>query len=316
MSDVAKNFAGSTVSVAPIPATSGTALTVATGEGVRFPAVPFSATVWPVNTIPTPETAEIVRVTAIAGDVLTIERAQESTTAREIIAGDLLAQTLTAAAWNATPQLDSTPTWTAAHTWSQSLPANTAGAAQSLVNPAAATSGNQRFSPATQWEGFGWDTAAGASRSFRVQSFVQPVESSALDNSKFLWQTSMNSGAWSDALSFKPAGAGGTLEGNSWDVFNFTVNGTMLTSAIEGLFSLGMIDNGGGLFSYTFAFVDSVGATAPHNFIIDPQDGDRTLGLSADWSFGTYTGTAPTATGKLTVTVAGQLYEIPARLVP
>ncbi len=94
--DAHKNFAYSTVAVAPIPASSGTALTVAASDGAKFPAVPFNATVWPASTQPTAANAEIVRVTLIATDVLTITRTQESSSARTIIAGDQIAATVTA----------------------------------------------------------------------------------------------------------------------------------------------------------------------------------------------------------------------------
>ena len=93
--DAYTNFALGAVLTPPSPATSGTALTLASGHGARLPAPPFNATVWPVAALPDPTNAEIVRVTAIAGDVLTITRAQESTTARSIVAGDWLAATLT-----------------------------------------------------------------------------------------------------------------------------------------------------------------------------------------------------------------------------
>lgn len=96
MSDAHKNFAYSTVSVAPSPASSGTSLTVGTSEGVLFPTVPFNATVWPVTQLPTSTNAEIVRVTNIAGDVFTITRTQESTSARSILVGDQIAATITA----------------------------------------------------------------------------------------------------------------------------------------------------------------------------------------------------------------------------
>jgi len=58
--------------------------------------VPFNATVWAVGEIPVPSNAEIVRVTNIAGDVLTITRSQESTSARSILVGDQIAATVTA----------------------------------------------------------------------------------------------------------------------------------------------------------------------------------------------------------------------------
>lgn len=93
--DAHKNFAYSTVDVVPSPADSGTSLTVASGEGSRLPTPPFNATVWPVNTIPTPLNAEIIRVTNITGDVLTIIRAQEGTSARTILQSDAIAATHT-----------------------------------------------------------------------------------------------------------------------------------------------------------------------------------------------------------------------------
>ena len=94
--DAHKNLAVSAVVTAPTPATSGTTLTVTTGEGARFPAPPFNATVWPVNAMPTPLNGEVIRVTGRTTDSLTITRAQEGSTARAIGTGDLIAATITA----------------------------------------------------------------------------------------------------------------------------------------------------------------------------------------------------------------------------
>lgn len=94
--DAHKNFAYSTVATAPSPAASGTSLIVQTGDGAKFPATPFNATVWPVGTQPLSSNAEIVRVTNISGDTLTITRTQESTVARSILIGDQIANTITA----------------------------------------------------------------------------------------------------------------------------------------------------------------------------------------------------------------------------
>lgn len=93
--DAHKNFAYSTVATAPTPATSGTSLTVATGDGAKFPTAPFNATVWPAAVQPLSSNAEIVRVTSVVGDVLTITRAQESTTAVSIAVGYQIAATIT-----------------------------------------------------------------------------------------------------------------------------------------------------------------------------------------------------------------------------
>jgi hypothetical protein len=94
--DAVKNFAWSTVATAPSPATTGTSLTVTAGEGARYPAVPFNASVFPAGTMPTPVNAEIVRVTARTTDVLTITRTQEGSSARAIVVGDQIAAAITA----------------------------------------------------------------------------------------------------------------------------------------------------------------------------------------------------------------------------
>lgn len=93
--DALKNFAYSTVATAPSPATSGTSLVVAAGEGARFPTAPFNAVVWPANTQPLPTNAEVVRVTVVSTDTLTITRAQESSSARSIVVGDQIAAAIT-----------------------------------------------------------------------------------------------------------------------------------------------------------------------------------------------------------------------------
>jgi hypothetical protein len=93
--DAHTNLAISTVATAPSPPTTGTSLVVSAGTGGRFGAVPFNATIWPSNAVPTPLNAEIVRVTARTADTLTITRAQEGTTARAIGFGDQIAATVT-----------------------------------------------------------------------------------------------------------------------------------------------------------------------------------------------------------------------------
>lgn len=91
-----KNFAKSTLASG---ITSGaTSLTVATGEGVRFPATgSFRAVIWGASySSPTNDTTrEIVTVTGVAGDVLTIVRAAESTTAKAWSTSDQIAHVIT-----------------------------------------------------------------------------------------------------------------------------------------------------------------------------------------------------------------------------
>lgn len=96
MADLYNNFATSTVATAPSPATSGTSLVVAAGEGSRFPAAPFNLVIAPSSGLPTPANAEIVRVTAKATDTLTIDRQEEGTSARTVVVGDRVYQAITA----------------------------------------------------------------------------------------------------------------------------------------------------------------------------------------------------------------------------
>lgn len=90
-----KNFALSTVATAPSPASSGTSLILHAGDGALFPAAPFNAVVWPAGVAPTAANAEVVRVTAVVSDTLTITRAQEASTARAIGVGDQIANAIT-----------------------------------------------------------------------------------------------------------------------------------------------------------------------------------------------------------------------------
>jgi hypothetical protein len=86
--DSHKNLAYSAVATAPSPATTGTSLVVTAGDGAKFPAAPFNATVWPGGGATASQAnAEIVRVTGISVDTLTIVRGQEATTAQSIAVG-------------------------------------------------------------------------------------------------------------------------------------------------------------------------------------------------------------------------------------
>ena len=87
MADQIKNFAFSTVLTAPSPATSGTSLTVQSGDGAKFPTAPFYAVCSPAGVQPSTTNAEIVRVTAVSTDTFTITRAQDSSTAMSIAVG-------------------------------------------------------------------------------------------------------------------------------------------------------------------------------------------------------------------------------------
>ena len=86
MPDAIKNFAYTTVTTAPSPATSGTTMSFA--AGANLPVAPFNATAWPPNVQPLLSNAEIVRVGALSGNNATsITRATQSTTAKSIAVG-------------------------------------------------------------------------------------------------------------------------------------------------------------------------------------------------------------------------------------
>lgn len=92
------NFGYSTVLTAPSPAASGTSLTLQAGAGALFPdpaGIGYEVTIWPAGALPLAANAEIARVTAKVGDVLTLTRAQAGTSARTIVAGDQIANTIT-----------------------------------------------------------------------------------------------------------------------------------------------------------------------------------------------------------------------------
>lgn len=97
--DAHKNLAYSAVATAPSPATSGTSLVLSAGAGSLFPVAPFNVVCWPSGGATASQSnAEIVRVTAISTDTLTIIRAQEGSTAQSIGVGWQVALTATAKA--------------------------------------------------------------------------------------------------------------------------------------------------------------------------------------------------------------------------
>jgi len=96
--DQHRNLAISSVAVAPDPPHIGNTLRIQWEHVNLWPPAPFNVTIWTYGTIPTIQTAEVARVTAINGNEFTIDRAQETTFARMIEVGDLIAETITAKA--------------------------------------------------------------------------------------------------------------------------------------------------------------------------------------------------------------------------
>lgn len=102
--DQAKNFAK--VIIDGTVEQTATSITLASGEGAKLPPTPFNAVLWNATDYPDPAdypNVEIVRVTNISTDTLTVTRAQEGTGDSDHAEGGkvykLLAG-LTALAWN------------------------------------------------------------------------------------------------------------------------------------------------------------------------------------------------------------------------
>lgn len=78
---------------------SDTSITLQTGEGANFPSL-TSGEYFYATLIDASQNLEIVKVTARTGDVLTVLRGQEGTTARVYVVGDRIEQRITAALLN------------------------------------------------------------------------------------------------------------------------------------------------------------------------------------------------------------------------
>lgn len=127
---MSKNFAVGTVLTPPLPASSGTSLTLQSGHGARF--VNGQASLVPSSGTPDPTTGEVVTI-SVSGDVVTLTRAQESTSARTVVAGDLLVQGVTAGMW------DSLSTLASSASSAASSAAATASSASSAASAAQGT---------------------------------------------------------------------------------------------------------------------------------------------------------------------------------
>ena len=86
-----KNNAKSTITDNPL-LSGATVLNVQTGDGAKFPSAPFHATLYSSD----PSVGEIVKITTIATDQFTIERAKENTTAQQWPQGTRLELLVTA----------------------------------------------------------------------------------------------------------------------------------------------------------------------------------------------------------------------------
>ncbi|MBS0661374.1 MAG: hypothetical protein JSR82_24440 [Verrucomicrobia bacterium] len=109
------------------------------------------------------------------------------------------------------------PTWTATHTFRQSLAANTAGVGIALENTTAATSGSQRYSPATSWTGQGWKTnSTAASQAVAFRAYAEPVQGAAAPTGLWRLQSSINGGAFTTVFSVDDTGGIQAMASNAY----------------------------------------------------------------------------------------------------
>jgi hypothetical protein len=99
---------------------TATVITVSTGLGALFPALPSGSYCYGTLT-DSSNNLEIVKVTARAADNLTVVRGQEGTTPRSYAAGDLLELRVTAAGLSNNVQLDGAQTITGVKTFSSGI---------------------------------------------------------------------------------------------------------------------------------------------------------------------------------------------------
>jgi hypothetical protein len=118
------NNAGTTLAAAITSAQ--TTITLTSGSGALFPS-PAAGQFFPVTLISqsNANTFEITYCTARSGDTLTVERAQEGTTALAFVAGDFARLLPTAGTLAEYGQLGAANTWTAPQTFSDSAVAST-----------------------------------------------------------------------------------------------------------------------------------------------------------------------------------------------
>jgi len=99
---------------------STTTISVPSGQGGLFPAVPAGSHFFATLTDPN-NNIEVVKVTARAGDAMTVVRGQEGTTAREFASSDRIEMRITAAALRAFSQPDAVETFSAQKTFTQPI---------------------------------------------------------------------------------------------------------------------------------------------------------------------------------------------------
>jgi hypothetical protein len=143
---------------------------------------------------------------------------------------------------DAAPALDQAiaPTWTAAHTWSQSIAAGETATAQTLINTGAASLGNQRHSPATVKTGEGWGSGGTGRTAISFQDFVQPIQGTTARGAWILQSQIGTGGTWTTVARIGTDSASSILIGTAMRINgNFPDSIGFGSSAYASVFAVG-----------------------------------------------------------------------------
>lgn len=264
--DAFKNFGKVAVSTGYNAAATSIVLT--TGEAAKLPVAPFNAVWYNSSDYPDPTddpNKEVIRVTAIASETLTITRAQESTSAvthndsgksYKLIVG------LTAKTFN-TDLFGNAHTWLSTQTGQKTSLGTTTSAAWIADNTTAATASVLQASPSYLRRGRGFLSNSSTSIPFEIQDYaIGKVNVTAYG--RWINQYRANSGTWTDFFTFdsEPGGLGFNFiptagsNSNPGTTRAFTINNAGSTTWIDFLFGgvrkshIGA-DSGGALKFYT-----------------------------------------------------------------
>ncbi len=92
-------------------------------------------------------------------------------------------------------------------------------AGMALINTSAAAAGAQQISPPIRWRGTGWKTnATAASQVVDFRNYLLPVQGTVNPSSTLVWESSINGGAYTTAMSITNTG-------------NLVVNGNLTSSS-------------------------------------------------------------------------------------